>query len=97
MASELIRMPGGGLPTEPPEEREPPSLADWLKRNNAPKCLECWGTTVATGEQNGNGAEFACVRSLRNRKQRKRQKFSPNDCLSRWVNIRPLSQAEREE
>ena len=82
---------------EPPDEPEPPSLADWLKRNNAPKCPECRGKTVATGEQAGDEALFACVRSLRNRKQRKRQKFSPFDCLSRWVSIRPLSQAEREE
>ena len=94
---DLIRMPGGGLATEPPDEPEPPDLADWLAHNNAPKCPECWGKTVATGEQSGDEAQFACVRSLRNRKQRKRQKFSPFDCLSRWVNIRPLSLAEREE
>jgi len=68
---------------EPPDEPEPPSLADWLKRNNAPKCFDCGDRTEPTGEQDGNEAEFACPW---------------RECGYRvWVSIRPLSQAEREE
>ena len=70
---------------EPPDEPEPPSLADWLKRNNLPKCRDCGGPThVAAGkEQQGDYAMFVCN--------------EPDHCRPTWVCIRPLSLAEREE
>ena len=79
----VVNLPGGGLPTEPPDDREPPSLADWLKRNNMPKCMDCGGRTEPTGRQAGNRAQFRCVRW--------------NHCRPTIVSIRPLSLAEREE
>lgn len=60
MGSDLIAMPGGYPATEPPEEREPPSLTDWLRRNNAPKCGDCGQEFHATGEQDGDQAAFDC-------------------------------------
>ena len=68
---------------EPPDEPEPPSLADWLKHNNPPKCRDCGGPTHATGEQEGAMARFKCN--------------EPDHCRPTWHSIRPLSQAEREE
>jgi len=78
MCSDLVAMPGGGPATEPPEEREPPSLADWLRRNNVPRC--CGGSMYPYGEPDGDKVEFRCPCGN-----------------SQWVNIRPLSQREREE
>ena len=45
---------------EPPDEPEPPSLADWLKRNNAPRCKDCGKAMNATREQAGDDALFLC-------------------------------------
>ena len=72
---------------EPPDEPEPPSLADWLKRNNAPKCCGCGGNTVSSGNQCGDEAEFLCVATWQD----------DGPCCETWVSIRPLSLAEREE
>ena len=75
---------------EPPDEPEPPSVWDWLKRNNAPKCRDCGGDTVATGEVDDNAAEFLCAAL-------DEQTGDYKSCRPTWVSILPLSRQEREE
>ena len=85
---------------EPPDEPEPPSLADWLKRNNAPECADCGGPAVPDMDcpvDMHGFARFLCARVVRLRKRRKYHLPRPSDCRPTWHNIRPLSLAEREE
>ena len=83
---------------EPPDEPVEPCVREWLKRNNAPKCMDCGGPTVpCDGPVYCGEVEFRCVRIERLRRRRKHHGRRPSDCRTTWVNIHPLSQREREQ
>lgn len=74
---------------EPPDEPEPPDVADWLRHNNAPVCRDCGGKVEFTGNVDWNLAEFRCLEP---------QGETPDadrSCRATWVDVSPVQEDER--
>lgn len=50
-----------GRSMAPWDEEEGPSVTEWLLDHKPPPCKHCGGRTAATGDVDGDMAEFACA------------------------------------